>query len=68
RCEECGLTFRHATTFLLHQQTHSGTFSCPLCPQHFEDSTQLARHRRRHHPPLTKPYRCDACGKAYAQP
>ncbi|NXW66917.1 ZN271 protein, partial [Eurystomus gularis] len=68
RCEECGRAFRHAGTLHLHRQTHAGAFPCPLCPQLFEGSAQLARHRRRHHGPAAKPYRCEACGKAYAQP
>ncbi|XP_055079382.1 zinc finger protein 646 isoform X2 [Periophthalmus magnuspinnatus] len=63
-CEQCGRSYRHASSLLNHRNSHRmGAFSCGACHKQFKNLMSLKNHRRIH----TEPRRhlCPDCGKAF---
>uniref|UniRef100_A0A3B4ATG3 C2H2-type domain-containing protein n=1 Tax=Periophthalmus magnuspinnatus TaxID=409849 RepID=A0A3B4ATG3_9GOBI len=64
RCEECGRSYRHASSLLNHRHTHRvGVFQCGVCPKTFCNLLALKNHRRIHSE--ARRHLCPDCGKAF---
>lgn len=63
-CEQCGRSYRHASSLLNHKNSHkTGAFFCTSCQKEFPNLMSLKNHRRIHTEP--KRYQCPDCGKSF---
>lgn len=63
-CDQCGRSYRHASSLLNHKNSHkTGTYYCNSCQKEFPNLMSLKNHRRIHTEP--KRYQCPDCGKAF---
>uniref|UniRef100_A0A3Q1IQT7 C2H2-type domain-containing protein n=1 Tax=Anabas testudineus TaxID=64144 RepID=A0A3Q1IQT7_ANATE len=63
-CNQCGRSYRHASSLLNHKNSHkTGTYFCNSCQKEFPNLMSLKNHRRIHTEP--KRYQCPDCGKSF---
>uniref|UniRef100_A0A3P8VTV0 Si:dkey-89b17.4 n=2 Tax=Cynoglossus semilaevis TaxID=244447 RepID=A0A3P8VTV0_CYNSE len=63
-CDQCGRSYRHASSLLNHKNSHkTGTYFCNSCQKEFPNLMSLKNHRRIHTEP--KRYQCPDCGKSF---
>uniref|UniRef100_G3PP95 Si:dkey-89b17.4 n=1 Tax=Gasterosteus aculeatus TaxID=69293 RepID=G3PP95_GASAC len=64
RCDQCGRSYRHASSLLNHKNTHTvGIYHCAVCLKTYSNLLALKNHRRIHSE--TRRHRCHDCGKAF---
>uniref|UniRef100_A0A669DI64 Si:dkey-89b17.4 n=1 Tax=Oreochromis niloticus TaxID=8128 RepID=A0A669DI64_ORENI len=63
-CDQCGRSYRHASSLLNHKNTHTvGIYHCAVCLKTYSNLLALKNHRRIHSE--TRRHRCHDCGKAF---
>ncbi|PWA28973.1 hypothetical protein CCH79_00019810 [Gambusia affinis] len=63
-CDQCGRSYRHASSLLNHKNTHTiGIYHCAVCLKTYNNLLALKNHRRIHSE--TRRHRCHDCGKAF---
>ncbi|KAF4073504.1 hypothetical protein AMELA_G00244030 [Ameiurus melas] len=63
-CEQCGRSYRHASSLLNHKNTHTvGIYHCAVCLKTYPNLLALKNHRRIHSE--LRRHRCAECGKAF---
>ncbi|XP_044149951.1 zinc finger protein 883-like [Bufo gargarizans] len=64
RCKECKKYFRHQSTLIRHQLSHSLAVTCHDCGQKFGKLLRLFLHRCKHE--RRRPYKCKFCRKGFS--
>ncbi|GAB0094320.1 zinc finger protein 2 homolog [Sergentomyia squamirostris] len=67
QCEKCGKDFRSKKQFGMHNKQHTNEFSCRLCMKVLKSQNAFLRHMDTHAGKNgEKNYKCEACGKKFA--
>nr|XP_033800968.1 zinc finger protein 646-like [Geotrypetes seraphini] len=64
QCEQCGRSYRHASSLQNHKKSHTtGHYCCSICDKTYSNLMALKNHQRTHFE--VKRYHCAECGKGF---
>ncbi|XP_029462753.1 LOW QUALITY PROTEIN: uncharacterized protein LOC115094144 [Rhinatrema bivittatum] len=64
QCEQCGRSYRHASSLQNHKKSHTtGHYFCSICDKTYSNLMALKNHQRTHFE--VKRYHCVECGKSF---